>query len=192
MKPLYQQYNIHIDFAYRTFRWDSEANSKAQVHCVIVGFSVTQSNQAKILFDSDLTNRVETINPYLLNAPVVFIERRNTPICDVPEILRGSQPTDNGNLILTEKEKDELLKSEPQAEVFIRTFMMGKDFIQRKPRYCLWLVGANPSILRKCPKVLKRVDGVREFRLLSTKAATRKKLIYLYYLMKLEQVQQNI
>ncbi len=112
---------------------------------------------------------------YLLNAPVVFIERRNTPICDVPEIFRGSQPTDDGNLILTEEEKDELLAAEPQAKKFIRPYMMGRDFINRKPRYCLWLAGANPSDLKKCPRILERVERVRDFRLKSKKAATRSK-----------------
>jgi hypothetical protein len=89
--------------------------------------------------------------------------------------VRGCQPTDDGNFILTEEEKDELLSEEPRAEQFIRPFMMGKDFIQRKPRYCLWLQGANPSELRKCSRVLRRVENVREFRLKSSKAATRAK-----------------
>ncbi|MCD8368340.1 MAG: methylase [Clostridiales bacterium] len=172
-KPLYDQFKIHIDFAHRTFRWDNEASSKAQVHCVIVGFSVASNNHPKLLFDSNRMNQVETINPYLLNAPVVFIERRNTPICDVPEIFRGSQPTDDGNFILTEAERDELLAAEPQAAQFIRPYMMGRDFINRKPRYCLWLAGANPSDLKKCPHILERVERVREFRLESKKTATR-------------------
>ena len=94
-KPLYDQFKIHIDFAHRTFRWDSEASLMAHVHCVIVGFSIAPNNHPKLLFDSGRTNQVESINPYLLNAPVVFIGRRNTPICDVPEIFRGSQPTDD-------------------------------------------------------------------------------------------------
>jgi len=96
-------------------------------------------------------------------------------ICNAPEMHRGSQPTDDGNLILTEEEKTELLKQEPQAAQFIRPFMMGKDFIQRKPRYCLWLVEANPSEVKKCPNIVRRIEAVREFRLASKKEATRKK-----------------
>lgn len=174
-QPLYDRFGIHIDFAHRTFRWDSEASLKAHVHCIIVGFSVAPNKEERLLFDEDTVKKVKNINGYLVDAPDIFIQKRTSPICDVPPIVRGSQPTDNGFLILTKEEKDELLKSEPQAEVFIRPFMMGKDFINRKPRYCLWMVGANLSALKKCPQVLKRIEGVREYRLNSPKEATRKK-----------------
>ncbi len=174
-KPLFEKFNIHIDFAHRTFRWDSEASIKAHVHCVIVGFSTAPNENPKLIFDSDRVNQATNINPYLLDAPTLFIERKNKPLCDVPEISRGSQPTDDGNLILTEEEKNELVIHDPLAAKYIRPFMMGKDFINRKPRYCLWLLGANPSDLRKCPHVMDRVENVRAFRLKSTKAATRTK-----------------
>ena len=176
-KNLIEKYNIRIDFAYRTFRWDSEASLKAQVHCVIIGFSNnnSQPKAKKLIFEGNRASEAINISPYLLNSPNVFIERRAEPINDVPPFVRGCQPTDDGNFILTEEEKDELLSEEPRAEQFIRPFMMGKDFIQRKPRYCLWLQGANPSELRKCSRILKRVENVREFRLKSSKAATRAK-----------------
>lgn len=174
-RPLFEQFGIHIDFAHRTFRWDSEASLKAHVHCVIVGFSVAPNHKNRFLYTGDNLKIVDNINAYLLGAPNVFIERRTTPICNVPSIYRGSQPTDDGNLILTEEEKDELLKKEPVAKEFIRPFMMGKDFINRKPRYCIWLVGANPSVLKKCPEVMARVQKVKDFRLASKKAATREK-----------------
>ena len=173
-KPLFEKFGIIINFAHRTFRWDSEASIKAHVHCVIIGFS-TQSSHSKIIYDGENIIQAKNINPYLLDASTIFIERATNPICDVPPFVRGCQPTDDGNLILTIEERDELLKHEPQAEVFIRPFMMGKDFINRHPRFCLWLDGANPSLLRKCPMVMQRVANVRDFRLKSTKAATRAK-----------------
>ncbi len=175
-KPLMEQYGIQIDFAYRTFRWDSEADIKAHVHCVIIGFSRSASVPGKRIYISD--NQVITatsINGYLMDAPNVFIEKRTNPLCDVPPFVRGCQPTDDGNFILTEEEKNELLRKEPQATPLIRPFMMGKDFINRKPRYCLWLVGADPALLRRCPMVIERIEKVRAFRLKSTKAATRQK-----------------
>ncbi len=189
-KPLFEQYDIHFDFAYRTFRWDSEADIKAHVHCVIIGFSSSISPaldagksllgasgvRPKRIYISDMQSIPSSnINGYLMDAPDVFIEKRTNPLCDVPPFVRGCQPTDDGNFILTEEEKLELLQKEPQAVPFIRPFMMGKDFINRKPRYCLWLQGANPTLLRQCPMVLERVKKVREFRLKSTKAATRLK-----------------
>ena len=174
-KPLFERFGVHIDFAHRTFRWDSEASAKAHVHCVIVGFSTTPNDKSKVIYTSDRPQIVENINGYLLDAPSIFIERRTKPICAVPEVKRGNQPTDDGNLILTEDERTELLKSEPLAGKFIRPYMMGKDFIDRKSRFCLWLLGANPAELKQCPKVLNRIQNVREFRLKSKKAATRAK-----------------
>ena len=175
-KPLFEQYGVHFDFAYRTFRWDSEADIKAHVHCVILGFSVASSVGQKTIYLSEAQPiQAKNINGYLLDAPNVFIEKRTQPLCDVPPFVRGCQPTDDGNLILTIEEKEELLAHEPQAEPLIRPFMMGKDFIERKPRYCLWLKDANPAVLRQCHQVMERVQKVREFRLKSSKAATRQK-----------------
>ena len=175
-KPLFEKYGVHFDFAYRTFRWDSEADIKAHVHCVILGFSVAPSVGQKIIYLSEAQPvQAKNINGYLLDAPNVFIEKRTQPLCDVPPFVRGCQPTDDGNLILTIEEKEELLAHEPQAAPLIRPFMMGKDFIERKPRYCLWLKDANPAVLRQCHQVMERVQKVREFRLKSSKAATRQK-----------------
>lgn len=175
-KPLFEKYDIAIDFAYQTFRWDSEANIKAHVHCVIIGFCHTGNSVKKILYSQTGEKKeAQNINPYLVDAPSVFIERRTKPICDVPSIYRGSQPTDNGNLILSKEEMEDLICKEPLSQKFIRPFMMGRDFINREYRYCLWLENANPSEIKKCPSVMERIENVREFRLKSKKAATRKK-----------------
>lgn len=172
-KPMLEQFGIHFDFAYRTFRWDSEANLKAHVHCVIIGFSSCDGQKKKIIYlNGDQNICADNINGYLLNAPTVFIEKNSKPLCDVPPMIRGSSPIDDGNLLLTIEEKREYLEQEPQGEKFLRPFMMGKDFIDRKPRWCFWLVGAKPSDLKTCPILLRRVEAVRNFRLKSTKAAT--------------------
>ena len=176
-KPLKELFNTHIDFAYRTFRWDSEANQKAHVHCVIIGFSTsyTPGKYNPTLYDGDVVKKVSRINGYLIDAPDIFIEPRQKPLCDVPLMLNGGKPTEGGNLILTEEEKNELIKVNPLSERFIRPYMMGKDFIMRKTRYCLWLVGVSPNDIRKCPKVIERINNVREYRLASPKSATKKK-----------------
>ncbi|MBQ8515912.1 MAG: class I SAM-dependent DNA methyltransferase [Ruminococcus sp.] len=171
-KPLFTKSNIHIDFAHRTFCWDSEASLKAHVHCVIVGFSVAENTMPKLLYSSERYQKVDNINAYLVEGPTVFIEKRTKPLCSVTEIVRGSSPNDDGNLLMSVEEYGEYLKLEPQGDKFIRPFMMGKDFIQRKPRYCFWLVGANPSELKKCPLLLKRIEAVREFRLKSKRTKT--------------------
>ena len=170
-KPLFEE-GININFAWRTFRWDSEASLKAHVHCVIVGFSFVDERRKTIYVNEAQNIDAENINGYLLNAPSIFIDKRMKPLCDVPMICLGGQPIDDGNLVLTNEEKDNLLKVEPQAEIFIRPFMMGKDFIERKPRFCLWLKGADPSILRKCPHVLERIARVKNFRMLSKRSST--------------------
>ena len=185
-KPLYDRFGVHIDFAYRTFKWDNRGHDEkgnkkksdeymAIVHVVIVGFSTADNKADRIIFDSENKNIVKNINPYLVDAPTIFVESRTKAISDVPTMQNGGKPTEGGFLILSEKEKDELLCAEPLAEKYIRPYMMGNDFIQRKPRYCLWLVNANPSELRKCKKVLERVEQVKKYRLESQKEATRKK-----------------
>jgi len=174
-KPLYERFGIHIDFAYRTFIWDSEASIKAHVHCVIVGFSSFQNATPHVLYSSDGKSQVMNINAYLADASDVFVEGRSKPICDVPKLLNGGKPTEGGFLILSEQEKIDLLIKEPQAKTFIRPYMMGKDFIDRKPRYCLWLVKADPATLKKCPLVLSRIEKVRKYRQDSPKESTRKK-----------------
>lgn len=174
-KPLFENYNIHIDFAWRTFQWDSEANIKAHVHCVIVGFSCCNTKKQKTIYLNESQSvKADNINGYLLNAQNIFIEKRMKPLSDVPEICLGGQAIDDGNLVLTLEEKNELLKKEPNAEKFFRPYMMGKDFIDRKPRACLWLIGANPSELKKCPLILKRVENVKIFREKSDRTSTLK------------------
>lgn len=179
-KPLIEKYDAQINFAYRTFRWDSEADIKAHVHCVIIGFSVASlltelhSGSKTIYISDNQTISATNINGYLLDAPNIFIEKRTQPICNVPSISLGGQPIDDGNFILTEEEKIEFLKIEPQALQFIRPFMMGKDFINRKPRFCLWLKDANPSLLRQCHHIIERVQNVREFRMRSNRESTLK------------------
>lgn len=172
-KPLFERFGIHFDFAYRTFRWDSEANQKAHVHCVIIGFSCGENSKPKTIYlSSSQSITAKNINGYLLDAPSIFIDKRAKPFCEVPPIIRGSSPVDDGNFLLTIEEKIEYLKLEPQGEQFLKPFMMGKDFIERKPRWCFWLVGANPTELKLCPLIMKRIENVRKFRLQSTKAAT--------------------
>lgn len=178
-KPLVEMFGVNIDFAHRTFRWDSEASLKAHVHCVVIGFSsvgrMRPASPSRLIFDGDNVIQASHINGYLANADDIFIEARQKPICNVPQLLNGGKPTEGGNLIMTKEERDELVSQNPLAGKFIRPYMMGKDFIERKSRYCLWLVAASPGEVRQCPKVLERINMVRQFRLSSPKEATRRK-----------------
>ena len=173
-KPLYEQYHIHIDFAHRTFQWDSEASIKAHVHCVIVGFSIAPNASQRIIYTSDRIQSVSVINPYLMDAPEIFIESRKKPLCDVPAITKGCQPTDGGNLIIEDGDLEDFLKHEPAARPYIKKLVGAREFINNQKRWCLWLVGVSPAELRKMPLVLQRVEKVREMRLASTDAGTRK------------------
>ena len=173
-KPLYDRFNIHIDFAHRTFRWDSEANIKAHVHCVIVGFSSAPNTKQKQLYSSDRLQLVDNINAYLICAPNVFIESRTQSICSVPQMVYGNKPTDGGYLFLSPEEYEELKIKEPSALKWVRQIYGATEYINNKARYCLWLVGISPAELRNSPFIRGRVEQVREFRLSSTKEATRK------------------
>ena len=172
-KPLFKT-GVHIDFAYRTFRWDSEAKIKAHVHCVIIGFSTAENSKPKELYNSDHLQIVNNINGYLIDADNIFVESRNNPLCDVPDIGIGNKPIDGGNYLFTAEEKDAFINQEPLSEKYFKPWYGSQEFINQKPRYCLWLGDCTPAELRSMPNCLKRVEAVRDFRLSSTSAGTVK------------------
>ena len=171
-EPLFSK-GIHINFAYRTFKWSNEARGKAAVHCVIIGFGM-QERSEKYIFENDTRNNAGNINAYLVDAPNVFIESRKKPLCAVPEIGIGNKPIDGGYYLFTEEEKNEFIKKEPLSEKYFRKWLGSEEFINGKERYCLWLGDCEPAELKKMPECLKRVDEVRKYRLASVSAPTRK------------------
>ena len=173
-KPLYERFGIHIDFAYRTFRWDSEASLKAHVHCVIVGFSVAANIRQPILFTSERPKVVSQINAYLLDAPIIFVESRNTPIDNVPKMVYGNKPVDGGNLIIENREVKNFILNEPEAKPYIKRLIGAHEFINGKLRWCLWLKGVSPMKLRNMPLVLERINKVKQMRENSPDAGARK------------------
>ena len=186
-KPLYDRFNIHIDFAHRTFRWDSEASIKAHVHCVIVGFSCAPNTKQKELYSSERLQLVDNINAYLLNAPNIFLESLSKPLCNVPTMRSGGKPVEGGHLIFNEEEKIEFVKNEPKSEKYFRPFMGSDDYINGHIRWCLWLVECSPKELREMPLVLDRVEKVKQFRLASVKEATREYAQYPTRFMEIKQ-----
>ena len=166
---------IRIDFAYRTFRWDSEAEIKAHVHCVIVGFSCSESVKEKTIYLNDSQSiAASNINGYLIDSPDVFVESRKVPLSQVPEMLFGSMPNDGGNFILSEEEVAVMKSKYPESEKFIKKFLGAEEFINNKKRYCLWLVNASPAEMRKVPPIMERVANVQKLRSESKRAATQK------------------
>ena len=171
-KPLFDIFGIHIDFAYRTFKWANEAKGKAAVHCVIVGFSAKRGVD-KVIYDGDNKTVAKNISPYLIDAPSIFLESRNKPISESPALVYGNKPTDGGFLFLSVDEYVDFIEKEPLSQKYIKRIYGATEFINNVNRYCIWLVGANPADLRKMPLVMERVEGVRQFRLASTKKATQ-------------------
>lgn len=172
-KPLFHA-GVHIDFAYRTFRWDSEAKIKAHVHCVIIGFSIAASSTPKKLFDGDRYQVANNINGYLLDGENVFVESRSKPICNVPEIGIGNKPIDGGFYLFEKEEMEDFIKKEPSSKKYFRPWYGSREFINQKPRYCLWLGECTPAELKAMPHCMERVKAVREYRLASPSAGTVK------------------
>ena len=191
-KPLYEKFGIHFDFAYRTFRWDSEASLKAHVHCVIIGFSSCDSKTEKTIYlNNNQKICANNINGYLLDAPNVFIDNRKKPLCEVPEMLKGSSPVDGGNLIIEADEYNDFISQEPDARKYIRRFVGAREFLHNLPRYCLWLEGASPKELANMPLVKERISKTRQFRLASTKTATKRFADYPNRFMEMRQPNGN-
>lgn len=165
----------HINFAFTTFKWNSEANEKAAVHCVILGLSRVNRQHKFIYPDGQPAIEASNINPYLMDAPSVIIEDIHDPVSMVPRTAVGSFPTDGGNLVIAADEKDSFIENEPLASPFVRLYIGPEEFINNKKRYCLWLKDCSPAELRKMPSVLKRLEGVRQYRLSSSKLQTQKR-----------------
>ncbi len=172
-KPLMES-GVHIDFAWRTFIWDSEASQKAHVHCVIVGFSAGTSKHKRKLYDGDTIREVANINGYLIDSENIFVESRSQALCDIPEIGIGNKPIDGGFYLFTDAEKEEFVHKEPASGKFFKRWYGSDEFINRRPRWCLWLGDANPVELLKLPECMKRVNAVQKFRLASKSAGTVK------------------
>ena len=177
--PTLLEDGLQIHFAHRTFQWANEARGKAAVHCVIIGFGLKPAKKKRLFEYEDIQSKpheigANNINPYLVDADNIVIPVATSALCDCPKMINGNKPTDGGNLLLNEKEKNALLISEPDAEKWIRPFSMGNEFINGIPRFCLWLNDCSPHELRKLPLVLERVEAVRDMRKVSKKIATQK------------------
>ena len=162
-KPLFEIFGIHIDFAYRTFKWSNEARGKAAVHCVIIGFSTT-GDRERVIYDGGERVTAKNISPYLVDGPVVFVESRKTPLCDVPLLITGNRPADGGHLIIEDDDLADFIKADPLSKKYIRQFMGSEEFINNRKRWCLWLVGVSPEELRRMPNVMKRIAACKKDR----------------------------
>ncbi len=172
------RYGIKIHFAHRTFKWNNEAKGNAAVYCIIVGFANFDINNKRIFEYEDIKGeahelKVKNINPYLIDAKDVLIEKKSNPICKVPVIYKGNQPTEGGFLILDEEEKKEYISKEPKGEKFIKHLVSGKEFLNGENRYCFWIVD-DFNELRDLPILHERINQVKEMRLKSSFSDTRK------------------
>jgi hypothetical protein len=173
------QAGMHIQFAHRTFQWSNDAPGKAAVHCVIVGFGVEKPKKVPLADYETVKSEpviadVSNINPYLVEAADLVIDKRRTPIFPVPEIVFGSMPNDGGHLLLSTQERDELLVKEPKAAPWIRRFLGADEFINQLDRWCLWLPDCPAAELKAMPEVMKRIALVKAIRQNSKRAATNK------------------
>lgn len=173
------KYYIKIHFAHRTFKWSNEAKGNAAVYCVIVGFANYDTNNKSIFEYEDIKGeahelKVKNINPYLVDAKDLLINKSSNPICKVPKMSFGNMPLDGGHLLLSDEEKKEFIIKEPKAEKFIQPLISAYEFLNGVKRWCIWLVDAEPSELKQLPEILKRVEAVKKFRLDSVAPSTQK------------------
>ena len=173
-KILHENFGVHVDFAHRTFKWLSDSDNPAHVHCVVVGFSCAANPKPKKIFDGKKIYVADNINFYLTDGEIIFVEARANPIQKgVPKIYEGNKLADGGNLIVEAEDLNYFLNQEPAAEKFIRPLLGSDSFIKGKKRYCLWLDGVSLDEIKKFPLIAERVEACRKFRSLSKKAVTR-------------------
>ena len=173
-KPLFEQHNINIIFAYRTFKWNSEAKDKAAVHCVIIGFTNYNTQEKYLYINEAMVNKVNNIHPYLIDMPNIFIENRSNPICNVASLVYGSFALDDGNYTISEEEYQFILDKEPYAAKFLKLFIGSEEFINNKKRYCVWLKNADISEIRRSSIIMNKIQNVKNWRLTSSRKETLK------------------
>ena len=170
---LFNEYHCIINFAVHPFKWGNESLHNAHVHVIIVGFSKLNETK-KFIYENTRKRVVNNINQYLIDAPSIMIHGISKPLCAVPSIVRGSQATDNGLYLFTEKEKEDFIAKEPDSQKYFKRFMMGKEFIQNIKRYCLWMPDISPAELKNLPYITERIEMVKEFRKTSKNIQTQK------------------
>lgn len=175
-KPLFEQHGIQLNFGYRPFKWSNEAQDVAMVHCVILGFQAFADEREKQIYAADgSVESVSVLNPYLDGIPeITLIGRREHPISNVPEISTGNKPIDNGNYLFTKADKDAFVAEEPLSASLFHCWYGSEEFLQKKPRYCLLVKDCPPDQLVHMPHVQERINNVRQYRLRSTDAGTRR------------------
>lgn len=169
---------MHIHFAHRTFSWRNEAKGRAAVHCVIVGFGREAAADTWLFEYEDpkgepQARQVTRLNPYLVEAGDVLLERRGSPLCDAPAISYGSFALDDGHYTIGLEERASLLMESPALQNFLRPFVGGEELINGQPRWCVWLAESSPAEIRNQPLLINKIERVREWRLSSGRARTR-------------------
>lgn len=168
---LFNDYHVHINFAYQTFKWNSESSTQAAVHCVIVGFAEFNRNE-KWLFSDGLNGRiVSNISPYLVEGADIFVVASKNSLCGMPKMNFGNQPRDGGYFVIKEEEYNEIIYKEPQLKKWLHPYIGADEFIKGKKRWCLWLKDASPMDIMNSKILSEKVESVRKFRL-SSKAKT--------------------
>lgn len=170
---LLNDFHVHINFAYQTFKWNSEASEKAAVHCVIIGFSTDEVKNKYLFTSGGQMQQVGNISPYLFEGDDTFTVSQKIPLCDVPQMNFGNQPRDGGHFVLSEEEKESLIQQEPSIARWIHLYIGAEEFIKQKSRYCLWLRDAQPTDIKQSKILYERVQAVREFRLASSAKTTQ-------------------
>ncbi len=177
---LFQKHQIKIHFAHRTFSWSSEARGKAAVHVVIIGFAACDTDSKRLFEYEDIKGEpheiiANNINQYLLDAPNILINNRTIPLDkSIPKMVWGNKPVDGGNLILSEEERLSIVSHEPGVAKFLRPLLSAGNYLNNVPRWCLWLVNANPKEIRSLPLVMSRVEKVKAMRKNSVDEGARK------------------
>ena len=170
---LLNDFHVHINFAYQTFKWNSEASEKAAVHCVIIGFSTDEVKNKYLFTSGGQMQQVSNISPYLFEGDETFVVSQKTPLCNVPQMNFGNQPRDGGHFVLSEEEKNSLIQEESSVARWIHPYIGAEEFIKQKSRYCIWLRNAQPTDIKQSKILYERVQAVRDFRLASSAKTTQ-------------------
>jgi hypothetical protein len=166
--------NQEIFFAYQSFKWTNNAKGGAGVTVIIIGVR-NKNNDKKIIFEGNIKHYVNNISPYLTNSGNSYVVPMNSSLSNLPPIIRGCSPGDDGNLILDELEKKKLIEQNQNTKKFLKKYIGSMEFINGSIRYCIYVSKVNKDEAIRIKEFEERFNKVRIFRQKSQKEATKKK-----------------
>lgn len=178
-------FGVEISFAWTSFKWKNLASHNAGVTVVIIGLCRKNTNNKNIykIEEDEKTSlkSAKKINPYLIEGDTIFIKQINKPLGDKSKMQFGNHPYYANDLIISKNEEIKLKKIYPESQKFIKTLYGSNEFINSKPRFCIWIKEENLPEAIEIEPISRKIERVKHARYSVTKDSQAQRLAKLPY-----------